>query len=61
MDGPLLKFSLEKGFGGSCRNICPVCGNVSIRTIFREDGTAEHSDCLVCIRMGAVMELGELL
>ena len=61
MDGPLLKFSLEKGFGESWWNICPACGNVSTRTTFWKDGTAEHGDCLVCLRMGDIMELDELL
>jgi len=61
MDGSLLKFSLETGFGEFWWNICPVCGNASIRTVFWEDGTAEHSVCLVCIRMGEIMELEELL
>jgi Zn ribbon nucleic-acid-binding protein len=61
MDGSLLKFSLEKGFGESWWNICPVCGNASIRTVFWEDGTVEHRDCLVCLRMGEKMELEELL
>ncbi len=61
MDDALLKFGLVKGFGESWWNICPACGNASIRVTFWEDGTAEHSDCLVCLRMREIMELDELL
>jgi hypothetical protein len=57
--GSTLKFSLTKGFGEFFWNLCPVCGCASIRTTFWEDGTAEHGECLVCMRMSEVMELDE--
>ncbi len=55
----ILKYSLRKGFGEFFWNLCPVCGCASIRTTFWEDGSVEHSECLVCTRMSEIMELEE--
>ncbi len=59
INGSTLKFSLTKGFGEFFWNLCPVCGCASIRTIFWEDGTAEHGECVACQRMSEIMELDE--
>ncbi len=56
----VFKYSLLRGFGEFIWNSCPVCGCASIKTIFWEDGTVEHSECLTCNRMSELMELEEL-
>ena len=60
MKDSIFKFSLLKGFGESFWNSCPVCGCVSIKTTFWEDGTVEHGECMTCDRMSELMELEEL-
>ena len=49
-----------KGFGEFFWNLCPVCGNASVKTTFWEDGKAEQGECLVCVRMAEIMELEEM-
>jgi hypothetical protein len=53
-------YSVVKGLGEFFWNSCPVCGCVSVRTTFWEDGSVEHSECMTCTRMCEVMELEEL-
>ncbi len=53
-------YSAVKGLGEFFWNSCPVCGCVSVRTTFWEDGSVEHSECMTCTRMREVMELEEL-
>lgn len=53
-------YASGKGFGEFFWNLCPVCGNASVRTTFWENGSVEHSECLVCVRMAEIMELEEL-
>ncbi len=60
MKDSIYKYSLAKGFGEFFWNTCPVCGSVSIKTTFWEDGTVEHGECMTCERMCEVMELEEL-
>lgn len=53
-------YAKGKGFGEFFWNLCPACGNASVKIVFWEDGTVEHGDCLVCKRMSEIMELQEL-
>jgi hypothetical protein len=53
-------YTSGKGFGEFFWNFCPVCGNASVKTAFRENGMVEHGECLVCIRMSEIMEIEEL-
>ena len=53
-------YSMARGLGEFFWNLCPVCGCVSIRTTFWEDGSVEHSECKTCKRMHEFMELEEL-
>jgi hypothetical protein len=55
-----IRFSLLKGFGEFFWNLCLVCGNASVKTTFWEDGTVEHSECLICARASEIMELEEI-
>ncbi len=57
----VFKFNPVKGFGEFFWNLCHICGGVSIRTTFWEDGTVEHGECLICNRMSEIMELEELM
>lgn len=60
MEDGILKFSLGKGFGEMFWNLCPVCGNASVRTTFWEDKTVEHEECATCERMIEIMDLEDL-
>jgi hypothetical protein len=53
-------YSDVRGLGEFFWNSCPVCGCVSVRTTFWEDGSVEQSECMTCTRMSEVMELEEL-
>ncbi len=57
----IVKYSLEKGFGEFFWNVCHLCGCVSIKTTFWEDGTVEHGECLICKRMSEIMELEDFV
>jgi len=55
----IFKYNRAKGFGEFFWNVCHICGGVSIRTTFWEDGTVEHGECMICRRMSEIMELEE--
>ncbi len=60
MKDSIYVYSVVKGLGEFFWNSCPVCGCVSVRTTFWEDGSVEQSECMTCKRMREVMELEEL-
>jgi len=51
-----LRFSIERGFGGSYYILCPICWNASIKIIRSEDGTEEVIDCVVCERRDRMVD-----
>lgn len=60
MGDSIYTYNKGKGLGEFLWSLCPVCGNASVRTTIREDGTGEQGECLVCIRMAEIMELEEM-
>ncbi len=60
MEDSIYIYSHNRGLGEFFWNLCPVCGCVSVRTTFWEDGSIEHGECMTCSRMCELMELEEL-